>query len=231
MLESRIARNTTNAIYAYHRAPFVGQQVKFGNGAIRAPLPRPATTSMVGSGTGGLDGQSGESDAVTAPSPPPAASSAGRGDVGVLQGYPGGGGGIGRGITLPLLPPVALSTKEGDTGVLRSQPEVVTPTPAPPPPTAASPAADVVSDTAFEEWLESDRLDIPAQQDNPRSQPRRQTVTPAVTRSAARTQLGVGDQPGAFSLLSAKESIGAATATSAAPHADSPEVPTCPACD
>ena len=74
----------------------------------------------------------------------------------------GAGGGIGGGITLPSLPPVALSTKEGDTGVLRSQPEVVTSTLAPPPPTAASPAADVLSDTAFEEWLESDRLDIPA---------------------------------------------------------------------
>ena len=231
MLESEIARNTPNVIYAYLRAPFVGQLVTFRNEAICAPLPRPATTSMVGSGTGGLDGQSGESDAVTAPSPPPAASSAGRGDVGVLQGYPGDGGGIGGGITLPSLPPVALSTKEGDTGALRSQPEVVTSTPAPPPPTAASPAPDVLSDTAFEEWLESDRLDIPTQQDNPCSQSRRQTVTPAVTGSAARMQLGVGDQPGAFALLSAKESIGAAIATPAAPHADSPELSTCPACD
>ena len=87
-------------------------------------------------------------------------------------------GGIGEGIiTLPSLPPVAPSTEGEATGVLRSQPEVVTSTPAPPPPTAASPAADVLSDTSFEEWLESDRLDIPAQQDNPRSQPRRQTVT------------------------------------------------------
>ena len=110
-------------------------------------------------------------------------------------------------------------------------PEVVTSTPAPPPPTAASPAADVLSDTAFEEWLESDRLDIPVQQDNPRSQPRRHTVTPAVTRSAARTQLGLGNQPGACAVLSAKESISAAIATSAAPHCDSPELPTCSACD
>ena len=69
------------------------------------------------------------------------------------------------------------------------------------------------------------------QQDNPRSQSRRHTVTPAVTRSAARTQLGVGDQPGAFTVLSAKESISAAIATSAAPHPDSPELPICPACD
>ena len=102
----------------------------------------------------------------------------------------------GGGITLPLLPPVAPSTEGGDTGVLRSQQEVVTPTPAPPPPTAASPAVDVLSDTVFQEWLESDRLDLPAQQENPRSQPRRHTVTSAVTRSAALTQLGVGDQPG-----------------------------------
>ena len=180
---------------------------------------------------GGLVSQSGESDAVTAPSPPPAASSAGRVDVGVLQGHPGRGGGIGGGITLPSLSPVAPSTEGGGTGVLRSQAEVVTSTPAPSPPTAASPAADVLSDTAFEEWLESDRLDIPAQQDNPRSQPRRHTVTPAVTRSAARTQLGVGDQPGAFAVLSAKESIGAAIATSTAPHSDSPELPTCAACN
>ena len=39
------------------------------------------------------------------------------------------------------------------------------------------------------------------------------------------------DQPGAFTVLSAKESIRAATATSAAPHSDSPELPTCPTCD
>ena len=76
-----------------------------------------------------------------------------------------------------------------------------------------------------------DRLDIPAQQDDPRSQSRRHTVTPAVTRSAARAQLGVSDQPGACTVLSAKESISAAIATSAAPHSDSPEVPTCPICD
>ena len=69
---------------------------------------------------------------------------------------------------------------------------------------------------------------MPTQQDNPRSQSRRHTVTPAVTRSAARTQLGVGDQPGALTVLSAKESISAAIVTSAAPHSDSPEVPTCP---
>ena len=84
---SGIVSYTTNAAYAYRRA-FVGQQVTFGNGAIRAPSPPPAATSMGGSGTGGLAGQSGESDAVTPPSPPPAASSAGRGDVGVLQGHP-----------------------------------------------------------------------------------------------------------------------------------------------
>ena len=39
------------------------------------------------------------------------------------------------------------------------------------------------------------------------------------------------DQPGAFATLSAKESIGAAIAASAVPHSDSPELPTCPACD
>ena len=44
-------------------------------------------------------------------------------------------------------------------------------------------------------------------------------------------QLGVGDQPGAFAVLSAKESIGAAIATPAAPHFDSSELPTYPACD
>ena len=158
---------------------------------------------MGGSGTGGLAGQSGESGVVTAPSPPPAASSAGRGDVGVLRGHPGRRGGIGGGTTLPSLSPVAPST-EGDTSGLRSQ---------------------------SEEWRKSDRLDIPAQQDNPRSQSRRHTVTPAVTRSAARTQLGVGDQPGVFTVLSAKESISAAIATSAVPHSDSPELPICPTCD
>ena len=231
MLESGIASYTTNATYAYRRAPFVGQQLTFRNGAICAPSSPPAATSMGGSGTGGLVGQSGESDGVNAPSPPPAASSAEKGDVGVLQGYPGRGGGIGGGIILPSLSPVAPSTKEGDTGVLRSQAEVVTFTLSPPPPTAASPAADVLSDTAFEEWLKSDRLDIPVRQDNPRSQPRRHTVIPAVTRSTARTQLGVGDQPGAFAVLSAKESIGAAIATSAVPHFDSPELPTCPVFD
>ncbi|CAN0473276.1 unnamed protein product, partial [Ascophyllum nodosum] len=41
-----------------------------------------------------------------------------------------------------------------------------------------------------EERRKSDRLDITAQQDNPRSKSRRHTVTPAVTRSAARAQLG-----------------------------------------
>ena len=41
----------------------------------------------------------------------------------------------------------------------------------------------------------------------------------------------MGDQPGAFAVLSAKESIGAAIATSAAPHFNSPELPTCPAFD
>ena len=105
--------------------------------------------------------------------------------------------------TLPSLSPVAPST-EGDTSGLRSP---------------------------SEEWRKSDRLDIPAQQDNPRSQSRRHTVTPAVTKSAARTQLDVGDQPGAFTVLSAKESISAAIAASAAPHSDSPELPTCPTCD
>ena len=95
MLESEIASYTTNATYAYRRAPFVGQQVTFGNRAFRAPSSPPAATWMGGSGTGGMVGQSGESDAVTAPSPPPAESSAGRGDVGVLQGHPGRGGGIG----------------------------------------------------------------------------------------------------------------------------------------
>ena len=39
------------------------------------------------------------------------------------------------------------------------------------------------------------------------------------------------DQPEAFAVLFAKESIGAAIATSVAPHSDSPELPTCPACD
>ena len=203
MLESGIASYTTNTTYAYRRALFVDQQVTFGNGAIRAPSPPPAATSMGGSGTGGLVGQSGESDVITAPSPPPAASSAGRGDVVVLQGHPGRGGGIGGDITLPSLSPVAPSTEEETCG-LRSQPE---------------------------EWRKSDRLDVPVQQDNPHSQPRRHIVTPAVTRSAARTQLGVGDQPGAFAVLSAKESIDAAIGTSAAPHSDSPELPTRPACD
>ena len=203
MLESGIVSYTTNATYAHRRAPFVGQQVTFGNAVIHAPSPPPAATSMGGSGTGGLASQSGESDAVTAPSPPPAASSAGRGDVGVLRGHPGRRGGIGGDTTLPSLSPVAPST-EGDTSGLRSQ---------------------------LEEWRKSDRLDIPAQQDNPRSQSRRHTVTPAVTRSAARAQLGVGDQPGALTVLSAKESISAAIATSAAPHSDCPELPTCPTCD
>ena len=59
MLESGIASYTTNTTYAYRRAPFVGQQVTSGNGAIRAPSPPPAATSMRGSGTGGLVGQSG----------------------------------------------------------------------------------------------------------------------------------------------------------------------------
>ena len=203
MLESGTVSYTTNATYAYRRAPFVGQQVTFENGVIRAPSPPPAATSMRGSGTGGLAGQSGESDAVTDLSPPPAASSVGRGDVGVLRGHPGRRGGIGGGTTLPSLSPVAPST-EGDTSGLQSQ---------------------------SEEWRESDRLDIPAPQDNPRSQSRCHTVTPAVTRSAARAQLGVRDQPRAFTVLSTKESISTAIATSAAPHSDSPELPTCPTCD
>ena len=84
MLESGIFSYATSATYAYRRAPFVCQQVTFGNGGIRAPSPPPAATSMGGSGTGGLAGQSGETNAVTPRSPPPAASSAGRGDVGVL---------------------------------------------------------------------------------------------------------------------------------------------------
>ena len=142
MLESGIVSYPTNATYAYRRAAFVGQQVTFGNEVIRAPTPPPAATSMGGSGTGGLAGQSGESGAVTPPSPPPAASSAGRGDVGVLRGHPGRRGDIGGGTTLPSLSPVVLST-EGDTSGLRSQSEV---------------------------WRKSDHLDIPAQQDNPRSQ-------------------------------------------------------------
>ena len=41
----------------------------------------------------------------------------------------------------------------------------------------------------------------------------------------------MGDQPGTFAVLSAKESIDAAIATSTAPHSDSPELPICPACD
>ena len=116
MLESGITSYITNATYVYRRVPFVGQQVTFGNGAIRAPSPPPATTSMGGSRTGGLVGQLEKSDAVTAPSPPPAASSAGRADVGVLQGHSGRGGGIGGGITLPSLSLVAPSTEGGDTG-------------------------------------------------------------------------------------------------------------------
>ena len=92
IIESGIASYTTNATYAYRRAPFVGQQVTFGNVAIRAPSPPLAATSMGGSGTGGLVGQSGKSDAVTTPIPPPTASSAGKGDVGVLQGHPVAGG-------------------------------------------------------------------------------------------------------------------------------------------
>ena len=122
MLEFGIVSYTTNPTYAYRRAPFVGQQVTFGNGVIRTPSPPAAATSMRGSGTGGLAGQSGGSDAVTAPSPPPAASSAGRGDVGVLRSHPGRRGGIGGGTTLPSLSPVAPST-EGDTSGLRSQSE------------------------------------------------------------------------------------------------------------
>ncbi|CAN0460070.1 unnamed protein product, partial [Ascophyllum nodosum] len=95
------------------------------------------------------------------PSPPPAASSAERGDVGVLRDHPDRREGIG-GTTLPPLSPVAPSTG-GDTSGLQSQ---------------------------SEERRKSDRLDITAQQDNPRSKSRRHTVTPAVTRSAARAQLG-----------------------------------------
>ena len=41
----------------------------------------------------------------------------------------------------------------------------------------------------------------------------------------------MGDQSEAFTVSSAKESISAAVATSAAPHSDSPELPTCPTCD
>ena len=41
----------------------------------------------------------------------------------------------------------------------------------------------------------------------------------------------MGDQPGAFAVLPAKESIGAAITTSTALHSDNPEFPTCPACD
>ena len=41
----------------------------------------------------------------------------------------------------------------------------------------------------------------------------------------------MGDQSGAFAVLFAKESIGAAVATSAAPHSNSPKLSTCPACD
>ena len=41
----------------------------------------------------------------------------------------------------------------------------------------------------------------------------------------------MGDQPGAFTVLSAKGSIRAAIFISAAPHSDSPELPTCPTCD
>ena len=132
MLEYGIVSYTTNATYTYRRAPFVDQQVTFGNGVIRAPSPPLTVTSMGGSGTGGLADQSRGSDAVTAPSPPPAASSAGRGDVDVLRGHPGRRGGIGGGTTLPSLSPVAPST-EGDTSGLRSQ---------------------------SEEWRKSDRLDI-----------------------------------------------------------------------
>ena len=69
---------------------------------------------------------------------------------------------IGGGITLPSLSPVLPSTEE-DTSSLRNQ---------------------------SKEWRKSDRLEIPAQQDNPLLQSRRHTVTPAVTRSAARTQRG-----------------------------------------
>ena len=111
VLESGIVSYTTNATNACRRAPFVDQQVTFGNGVIRAPSPPPAATSMGGSGTGGLAGKSGESDAVAAPSPPPAASSAGRGDVGVLRGHPGRRGGIGGSTILPFLSPVARRRK------------------------------------------------------------------------------------------------------------------------
>ena len=41
----------------------------------------------------------------------------------------------------------------------------------------------------------------------------------------------MGDQPGAFTVLSAKKSISAAISTSAAPHSDSPDLPTYPICD
>ena len=41
----------------------------------------------------------------------------------------------------------------------------------------------------------------------------------------------MGNQPGAVTVLSAKESISTAIATSAAPHSDSHELPTCPTCD
>ena len=41
----------------------------------------------------------------------------------------------------------------------------------------------------------------------------------------------MGDQPGAFTVLSAKESIHAAIATSTAPDSDSSGLPTCPTCD
>ena len=58
MLESGIVSYTTNATNAYRRAPFVDQQVTFGNGVIRAPSPPPAATSMGGSGTSRLAGQS-----------------------------------------------------------------------------------------------------------------------------------------------------------------------------
>ena len=43
--------------------PLRRPQVTFGNGVIRAPSPPPAATSMGRSGTGGLVGRSGESDA------------------------------------------------------------------------------------------------------------------------------------------------------------------------
>ena len=199
MLESGIVSYTTNAIYAYRLAPFVDQQVTFGNRIIRAPSPPPAATSMGGSGTGGLAGQSGENDAVTAPSPPPAASSAGRGDVGVLRGHPGRRGGIGGGTTLTSLSPVAPST-EGDTSGLRSQ---------------------------SEEWRKSNRLDIPAQQDNPRSQSRRHPCRRQIGGASA---AGGGRSARGVYGLSAKKSISAAIDTSAAPHSDSPELPTCPTC-